>query len=99
VERYFVLGPLLGTRHTRYAVLSGESTVHEVLISRPDGREVDRPAHLRWRHMNLAEHLAQARVWTPPAWNERGALNPERHNGEQPRRPVWKLAGRRVASE
>ena len=95
--RYFILGTLHGTPHTRYAVLHGEHTVWEVVISRPDGEEVERPAHLRWRHLDLAGHLAGVKVWTPPAWNERGPLNPERHNGEQPRRPVWKRAGKRVA--
>lgn len=96
-SRYFVLGPMVGTPYTRYAVLHGESTVYEVLISRPAGVEVDRPAHLRWRHLDLAQHLAEVRVWTPPKWNERGPLNPERHNGEQVRTPVWRRAGRRVA--
>jgi len=95
MDLYFTLGPLPGTPHKRFAVLHGDHTVWEVLISRPPGVEVERPSHLRWRHMDMAEHLARVQVWTPPAWNARGPLNPMR-NGEQPRRPVWKRAGKRV---
>jgi hypothetical protein len=48
--RYFVIGAVPGAAHTRYAVLSGRgSTVVGVLISRPDGTEVEQPADVRWR--------------------------------------------------
>ena len=96
MQHYFILGPLAGTPHTRYAVLHGEHTVWEVLISRPDGAEIDRPAHLRWRHLDLAGHLAQIQVRRYRI-NET-PVNPA-HNGEQPRRPTWRRAGRTAAKE
>lgn len=95
MDRYFTLGPMHGTPYTRYAVLAGEHTVTALQISRPAGVEVPKPAHIIWK---VADREASARQWTPPAWNERGPLNPQRHNGEQPRRPTWRRAGRTVAA-
>ena len=77
----------------RFAILHGEHTVWSVQISRPDGVEVERPASLRWHH---ATGAADVKVWNLPAWNERGPLNPERHNGEQAR-TTWRRAGRKAA--
>jgi len=74
------MGPLPGTTMTRYAVLHGEHTVWQVQVSRPDGVEVPQPTNLRWRH---APAVADVKVWTVPAWNARGPLTPERHNGER----------------
>ncbi len=95
MAHYFILGPVPGTMHTRYAVLAGDHTVTSIQISRPDGVEVERPAGIRWR---IVDRKASARNWEPPPWNERGPLNPQRHNGEQPRRPVWKRAGRTASN-
>lgn len=90
-ERYFVLGPVLGTPYTRYAVLHGEQTVWTVQVSRPDGREVPRPDHLRWRH-----GTADVAVRTKVDYQQFAIGN---HNGEQPRRATWSRAGRRAAAE
>ena len=89
-DHYFILGPLPGTTMTRYAVLRGDHTVWQVQVSRPEGVEVPQPATLRWRH---APAVADVKVWQVPAWNERGPLTPERHNGQQPR-TTWRRAGR-----
>jgi hypothetical protein len=43
---YFQLGPVRGSPHTRYAVLNGH-TVVEILVSRPDGIEIERPTEYR----------------------------------------------------
>jgi hypothetical protein len=44
--RYFVVGRLRGSPHTRYAVLHGSEA--EVQISRPEGVEVPAPDHVRF---------------------------------------------------
>ena len=85
---YFILCPVPGTMHTRYATLTGDHTVTAVSISRPDGVEVDRPTHIRWRIPAPAE--VQVKSWRI---NE----TPVSHNGEQPRKPTWRRAGRRAA--
>jgi hypothetical protein len=47
--RYFVLGTVHGTPMRRYAMLDSHNRVIQVLASVPDGREVERPAVVRWR--------------------------------------------------
>jgi len=88
--RFFVLGPVAGSVHTRYAVLHGDHTVWSVQVSRPDGVEVDRPAVLRWRQAAAPEvQIKRFRI------NE----TPMAKSGEQARKPVWSRAGRRAAAE
>ena len=89
--RYFTLGPLHGTLHTRYAVLGGVgSTVIDVVVSRPDGTEVERPAHIRWKRPSVQEvRIKSWRINETP-------VNPAA--GEQPRRVSWKRAGRRATA-
>jgi hypothetical protein len=82
---YFVLGPVPHTPYTRYAVLAGANTVTDVLVSRPDGVEVERPAVLRWRHVEANEVQIK-----------RYRINETPQAGEQPRRTTWKRAGRRA---
>jgi hypothetical protein len=82
-QRYFALGQV--GQYTRYAILSGDHTVIGTQISRPDGVEVDRPAVLRWRNATAPE--VTVKTWRI---NEQ----PASHNGEQPRRPTWRRAGR-----
>lgn len=88
-ERYFILGLVPGTPHTRYAVLHGEHTVWSVQVSRPDGVEVERPASLRWRIAAASE--VRIKTWRI---NEQ----PVAHNGEQPRRTTWRRAGRTASN-
>ena len=91
-NRYFTLGPLPGTLLSRYAVLAGDHTVTDVLVSRPDGVEVERPTHIRWKRPAVQEvRIKSWRINETP-------VNPA-HNGEQPRRPVWSRAGKRAAPQ
>lgn len=47
MNRYFVLGALPGSPHTRYAVLLPHGRA-EVQISRPEGELVERPERVRY---------------------------------------------------
>jgi hypothetical protein len=94
---WFVLGPVPNTTLTRYAIVAGDgNTVLSVQVSRPDDDllHIEPPTHIRWRRVPLAEQLAGVQIKT---WriNEQ----PVGHNGEQPRKPVWRRAGRRAAAE
>ena len=94
MSRYFLLGPIAGTPLSRYALLADDGrTVESVQASRPDGTEIERPAHVRWRR---APRPIDVEVTDLQPWNNRGPLtvNTERHNGEQPRRAGVKRGGR-----
>ena len=91
MDTYCTLGALPLTTMTRYAVLSG-STVLEVIISRPDGIEVQRPAVLRWKRADGNEHVVKRYAFNNPAPMQVNA------NGQQMRKPTWRRAGRRVKS-
>jgi hypothetical protein len=47
-RQYFALAPKPGTPHTCYAVIE-RGVVVEILVSRPDGIEIERPAEYRVR--------------------------------------------------
>lgn len=89
MEKYCRLGSLHSTPHQRYGIVRGGSIV-SVQISKPNGEEVPLEG-LKWKV-------------TGPAFD----MTPERLNaqafsigkaGEQPRRPVWKRAGRTAAPQ
>lgn len=88
-DRFFILGQVDG--YARYAVLHGDHTVWSTQISRPDGVEVPRPEHLRWRQSS-----SDVAVRTKVDYQQFAIGN---HNGEQPRRATWRRAGRTVAAE
>ena len=87
MTRYFILGPVAGTPLTRYAVLDGH-TVTAVQVSVPEGQEVERPAHVRWRLAGPAEvQIRQFRINEVPT------------PGEQARRTTWSRSGKRAAAQ
>jgi hypothetical protein len=87
---YFSLGPVAQTPHSRYAVVAGDGvTVLSTQISVPDLVEIERPAVLRWRH-----EAAAVAVRTKIDYQQ---FVIHTHNGEQPRKPTWRRAGRRAA--
>ena len=89
MDRYFSLGAVAGTTLTRWAVLD-HGVVVGVQVSRPEGIEVERSTHLRWRRQEVQDvQVKRYRI------NE----TPMSHNGEQARRPTWRRAGRTVAME
>ena len=89
MDRYFILGPIPGSPYTRYAVLSGEHTVIGTQVSRPGGVEVPRPNVLRFSHKEPNE--VKVRQMNAQEW--------KLGSGQQPRRPTWRRAGKRVAQQ
>ena len=89
MDKYFVLGTVAGTAMTRYAVLD-HGCIADVVVSRPEGQEVPRPAVIRWKHKSDSVTVKEYLFNNP---------TPTTKNGEQVRRPTWSRAGRRAAKE
>ena len=90
--RYCLLGVVPGSHYMRFGVLGGDHTIVGVQISRPDGAEVPKPAHPRWRlPPPAAVRLKSWRINESPVSERRPA-------GEQPRRGTLRRVARTASS-
>lgn len=87
MEKFCQLGSLPGTPHQRFGIVRGGYVV-QILISRPEGKEVPPPGRFR----------IEGPAWnmTPEYMNPQQYVFSKKVNGEQPRRPTWRRAGRTV---
>lgn len=81
---YWIVGPLNGTPYTRYATANG------IQISRPEGKLIDPPAGWMSRQPRKKTDSDIRYV------NFQMFTGITGHNGQQPRKPVWRRASKRV---
>ena len=89
MESYCVLGQF--GNYTRYGILERGAVV-SVQISRPDGVEKPVPHPLVYKRRPVESAPVKTYLFNNP-------IPVEKHNGEQPRRPVWSRAGKRAAPQ